>query len=156
MLDKLTRINQFGVLYGLKHAPKHMHDGGSIINTASLAAFVNLPGAGVYSAGKRAVISMTEMSALELGKRGIRVNVVCPGYVATGMGSSDDGRKLCEAFTALGRVCATADLVGAYHFLAADESSYLTGQALKIDGGWTSGVTEALLQLAIGSSGSPS
>ena len=93
---------------------------------------------------------MTEMSALELGKRGIRVNAVSPAYIATAMGSGEEGIKLAEAFTAIGRVGMVEDLVGVYHFLAADESSYMTGQTLKIDGGWSCGPPAQLLQQIIG------
>ena len=150
LIEKVTRINQWGVLYGLKHAPKHMNDAGSIINTASMAAVVSKIGSVVYSAAKRAVLSMTEMSALELGKRGIRVNAVCPAYIATAMGSGEEGVKLAKAFTAFGRVGMVEDLVGVYHFLAADESSYMTGQTLMIDGGWSCGPTAQLLQQIIG------
>lgn len=155
MLEKVTRINHWGVLYGLKHAPGHMNDNGSIISTSSMAAFINLPGAGVYSAGKRAVTSMTEMAALELGARGMRVNCVCPGYTATAMGSGEEGKKICEAFTALGRVATVDDLTGLYVFLASDASGYITGQSIKVDGGWHCGPTETLLELVTGSSASP-
>jgi NAD(P)-dependent dehydrogenase (short-subunit alcohol dehydrogenase family) len=151
LLERITKINQWGVLYGLKHAPKHMNDGGSIINTSSLAANINLPGNGVYSAAKRAVVSMTEMSALELGARGIRVNAISPAYVTTALGSGDEGITLSETFTALGRVATTDDLVGVFHFLAANESSYITGQNIVVDGGWSCGPTGKLLSLVIGS-----
>ena len=149
-IERTTKINQWGVLYGLKHAPKHMNDGGSIINTASVAAFINIIATGVYSATKAAVVSMTAMSALELGNRGIRVNAVCPGYIATALGSGDEGVDLCEALTALGRVGTTDDLVGIYHFLASDDSSYLTGQALKVDGGWSCGPSSTVLEKILG------
>jgi NAD(P)-dependent dehydrogenase (short-subunit alcohol dehydrogenase family) len=155
LIDKVTRINHWGVLYGLKHAPAHMNDGGSIISTSSMAAFINVPGAGVYSAGKRAVTSMTEMAALELGDRGIRVNCVCPGYTATALGSGEEGQKLCEAFTALGRVATVDDMAGVYVFLAADASAYMTGQSLKVDGGWHCGPTETLLALVTGQASAP-
>ena len=155
LIDKVTRINHWGVLYGLKHAPRHMNDGGSIISTSSMAAFINVPGAGVYSAGKRAVTSMTEMSALELGARGIRVNCVCPGYTATALGSGEEGQKLCEAFTALGRVATVNDMAGVYVFLASDASAYMTGQSLKVDGGWDCGPTERLLELVTGDASAP-
>jgi NAD(P)-dependent dehydrogenase (short-subunit alcohol dehydrogenase family) len=149
-IERTTKVNQWGVLYGLKHAPKHMNDRGSIINTASMAAFINMISSGVYSATKAAVISMTQMSALELGSRGIRVNAVCPGYIATALGSGDEGVNLCEALTALGRVGTTDDLTGLYHFLASDESSYLTGQALKVDGGWSCGPSSTVLEKILG------
>ena len=155
LIEKVTKINHWGVLYGLKHAPAHMNDGGSIISTSSMAAFINVPGAGVYSAGKRAVTSMTEMSALELGARGIRVNCVCPGYTATALGSGEEGQKLCEAFTALGRVATVDDMAGVYVFLASEASSYMTGQSLKVDGGWDCGPTEKLLELVIGDASAP-
>lgn len=155
LIEKVTKINHWGVLYGLKHAPKHMNDHGSIISTSSMAAFINVPGAGVYSAGKRAVVSMTEMSALELGSRGIRVNAVCPGYTATALGSGEEGQKLCEAFTALGRVATVDDMAGIYVFLASDASSYMTGQALKVDGGWDCGPTTRLLEMVTGSGEAP-
>ncbi len=155
LIEKVTRINHWGVLYGLKHAPAFMNDGGSIISTSSMAAFINIPGAGVYSAGKRAVTSMTEMSALELGARGIRVNCVCPGYTATALGSGEEGQKLCEAFTALGRVATVDDMAGVYVFLACDASAYMTGQSLKVDGGWDCGPTEKLLELVTGDASAP-
>ncbi|MCW8852129.1 MAG: SDR family oxidoreductase [Gammaproteobacteria bacterium] len=150
LIERTTRINQWGVLYGLKHAPKYMNNGGSIINTSSMAAIINLIASGVYSATKAAVISMTRMSALELGDRGIRVNAVCPGYIATALGSGDEGVDLCEAMTALGRVGTTDDLTGLYHFLASDESGYLTGQALQVDGGWSCGPSKAVLEKVLG------
>jgi len=150
LIERTTKINQWGTLYGLKHAPRHMNNGGSIINTASMAAFINIIATGVYSATKAAVVSMTAMSALELGKRGIRVNAVCPGYIATALGSGDEGVDLCEAMTALGRVGTVDDLVGIYHFLASDESSYLTGQALKVDGGWSCGPSSTVLEKILG------
>ena len=155
LLEKITRINHWGVMYGLKHAPAVMRDGGSIISTSSMAAFINVPGAAAYSASKRAVTSLTEMAALELGARGIRVNCICPGYTDTAMGSGDEGRLLCEAFTALGRAATVDDLSGVFLFLASDASRYMTGQALKVDGGWHCGPTPQLLQLVTGSDQAP-
>lgn len=155
LIEKVTAINHWGVVYGVKHAPALMRDGGSIISTSSLAAFISLPGASIYSAGKRAVVSLTETAAIELGGRGIRVNCVCPGYTDTAMGSGEEGAAICEAFTALGRPATVDDLTGVYVFLASDASSYVTGQAIKVDGGWSSGVTPALLKLVTGSDAAP-
>ncbi|MCZ6830915.1 MAG: SDR family oxidoreductase [Gammaproteobacteria bacterium] len=155
LIEKVTRINHWGVIYGLKHAPAHMNDNGSIISTASMAAFISVPGSAVYSAGKRAVTSLTEMAALELGARGIRANCVCPGYTATALGSGEEGQRICEAFTALGRVAEVEDMSGVYLFLASDASRYMTGQSLKVDGGWDCGPTSTLLALVTGSDQAP-
>jgi len=150
ILERITRINQWGVFYGLKHAPALMNDGGSIINTASLAALVKMPGSGAYSATKAAVVSMTKMAAIELGSRGIRVNAICPGYIDTALGSGDEGKVLSQQFTALGRAGTTDDLAGVFHFLAAEESSYMTGHALVVDGGWSCGPSPQLLETILG------
>ncbi len=155
-LEKVTRINQWGVLYGLKHAPANLNDGGSIISTSSMAAFINLPGTGVYSAAKRALCSMTEMAALELGARGIRVNTVCPGYVNTALGNSEEEQRMARAFTALRRFAEPReDIAGVFVFLASDASRYMTGQSLKVDGGWHCGPTRELLEIVTGSSAAP-
>jgi NAD(P)-dependent dehydrogenase (short-subunit alcohol dehydrogenase family) len=156
LLERVTRINYWGVLYAMKHAPAVMADGGSIICTSSMAAFINLPGGAAYSASKRAIISLAEMSALELGQRNIRVNCVCPGYTDTAMGSGEEGRKICEAFTALGRVADVDDISGVFLFLASDASRYMTGQALKVDGGWSCGPTTNLLEMVTGAGHAPS
>ena len=155
LIEKVTRINHWGVIYGLKHAPGHMRDGGSIISTSSMAAFISVPGSGVYSAGKRAVTSLTEMAALELGARNIRVNCICPGYTATALGSGEEGQRICEAFTALGRVAEVEDMSGVYLFLASEASRYMTGQSLKVDGGWDCGPTPALLEMVTGNTQAP-
>ncbi|MDA8961777.1 SDR family oxidoreductase [Congregibacter sp.] len=155
LIEKVTKINYWGVVYGLKHAGAIMNDGGSIISTSSMAAFINVPGAAIYSASKKAVVSLTEMAALELGTRSIRVNCVCPGYTDTAMGSAEEGRAICEAFTALGRPATVDDMSGVYVFLAADASRYMTGQALKVDGGWSCGPSSALLERITGSATAP-
>lgn len=156
LLEKMTRINQWGVLYGLKHAPKQMNDGGSIICTSSMGGIICMPGTGVYSAGKRALLAMTEMSALELGQRAIRVNAVCPGYVNTALGNSAEEQRIAQSFTALGRHAEPKeDIAGVYLFLACDASRYMTGQALQVDGGWNAGPTQALLEIVTGSARAP-
>lgn len=156
LLEKTTRVNQWGVLYGLKHAPSNMNDNGSIISTSSMAAFINMPGTGVYSASKRAICSMTEMAALELGSRGIRVNTVCPGYVNTALGDTEDEQRVVRTFTALKR-CAEPreDIAGVFLFLASDASRYMTGQSLKVDGGWHCGPSPELMELVTGNSAAP-
>jgi NAD(P)-dependent dehydrogenase (short-subunit alcohol dehydrogenase family) len=144
-LELIFAVNTYGVFYGLKHGPDAMHDGGSIINTSSLASTMGVPGNSQYSGTKAAVDQISRIAALELGSRGIRVNTVCPGFFRTSMGGSDLGEVMANEMTALGRIGETDDLVGIYHFLAADESRYITGQAFNVDGGWTAGVSKQLM-----------
>ena len=101
-LHGVFEVNTYGVFYGLKHAPACMQDFGSIINTASLAAHLALPGNSQYSASKAAVVQLTRTSAVELGVRGIRVNAVCPSFIRTDMGGGDLGESMSAELTALG------------------------------------------------------
>jgi len=156
MLEKVTKINQWGVLYGLKHAPKNMNDGGSIIATSSMASKLSMPGSGVYSAAKAAVNSMVSMSALELGAREIRVNSICPGYVNTALGNSPEERRCSETMTALGRHAEPKeDIAPVFLFFAADASRYITGQALSVDAGMHNGPSNQLLELVTGTAAAP-
>ncbi len=139
-VDKTVATNLFGVLSGLRHGPAHMRDGGSIINTASIAGLMASPMLGVYAMTKAGVISLTTTAAHELGHRGIRVNAVCPGTVITPMEPADgEEARVAPFVTALGRPATVDDLAGVFHFLAADESRYVTAQVLAVDGGWSAG-----------------
>lgn len=144
-LSEVFEVNTFGVFYGLKHAPALMNDSGSIIITSSLAAVMGVPGNSQYSATKAAICQLGKISALELGSRGIRVNSVCPGFVRTDMGGSDLGNHIASRVTSLGYIGELEDLVGIYHFLAADESRYVTGQVINVDGGWSAGLSNQLM-----------
>jgi NAD(P)-dependent dehydrogenase (short-subunit alcohol dehydrogenase family) len=141
--SRLINVNLFGVLFGLKHGPKHMADGGSIINTASQAALTKLPGGEPYAATKAAVISLGQTAALELGPRHIRVNTVCPTYTKTPMTEEnwEEEGSLIKTFSPMNRVADISDMVGVFHFLAADESSFISGQSFTVDGGWTAGIS---------------
>jgi NAD(P)-dependent dehydrogenase (short-subunit alcohol dehydrogenase family) len=146
-LEKNIGVMLNGVYFGLKYGPGHMHDGGSVINTSSVAGLLGVYGYGQYSLTKAAVINLTKTSAVELASRGIRVNAVCPGTVKTAM--VPDGHpeiSLVEVMTPLGRIAQTEDIVGLYHFLASDESRYLTGQAIVIDGGLSVGPSVAVME----------
>lgn len=139
-------VNLNGVMWGLRFAPACMRNGGSIINTASAAATLGFPTYGPYAASKAGIVGLTHTAAIDLGLRGIRVNAVCPGTVATQMQPDDDmeGQFMRQA-SPLGRLGSTNDLVGIYHFLAADESSWMTGQAVYVDGGITLGYARQLV-----------
>lgn len=124
--------------------------GGSIINTASWRGRYPVQFLGAYCAAKAGVLSLTEVMALELAPQKIRVNAICPGKVDTEMermgwqlkadayGKSVDAiKKEEEAKIPLGRIAAPDDIANLVAFLASDDSSYMTGQALYITGGMT-------------------
>ena len=151
----MQRVNVNGVFHGLKHAPGHMNDGGSIINTASLAALMNSSGTAAYNASKAAVVSLTRSAALELGPRGIRVNAVCPGHTMVDRPGLEGEEKaaiteICRVATALGRHADADEQAAVFHFLAADESRYITGQALIVDGGFSLGHTPLMEERILG------
>jgi NAD(P)-dependent dehydrogenase (short-subunit alcohol dehydrogenase family) len=130
----------------LKYGPRHMRDGGSIITTASVAGLQQNEGFFDYSATKAATISMTKTAAVELGLRGIRCNSVAPGPVKTPMlPPTHVLNTLAKQLSALGRIAQVDDLVGIYHFLASDESKYVTGHTMVVDGGRLTGFRQAVL-----------
>jgi len=151
---RIFDINVIGVMNGLKHGPSHMNDGGAIINTASQAAFTKVVGMEPYAASKSAVISLTQSSAIELAGRRIRVNAICPSNTKTPMMMNSDDADYSELmskiFSPAERAADTDDMVGVFHFLASEESKFVNGQAIVVDGGWTAGVTEKLLTKIIG------
>jgi NAD(P)-dependent dehydrogenase (short-subunit alcohol dehydrogenase family) len=150
VLDSVVALNFYGTYYILKYGPPHMVDGGSIINTASVAGLQQNEGFFDYSATKAAIISMTKTAAVELGSRGIRCNAVAPGPVRTPMlPPGHILNALAKNLSALGRIAEIDDLVGVYHFLASDQSRYITGQTIIVDGGRLAGFrTEVLGRLA--------
>ena len=146
---KLFEVNTFGVYYGLKHGPQHMNDGGSIVNTASLAASYVFPGSGPYSASKAAVANLTTMSASELAHRGIRVNAVAPSFIRTPLAMDDIElfEKIGERATNALRIAEPEEVAAVFHFLASDDASYINGQVINVDGGMSIGLTEAMVDL---------
>ncbi len=138
--EKNVAVLQKGVYLGLKHGPSHMNDGGSIINTSSVAAVVGFYGYGQYSMAKAAVLGLSKVAAIELAPRSIRVNTILPGTVRTPMVDGEPGEiALAKIMTPLGRIAETDDLVGLYHFLASGEARYITGQEIAVDGGLMAG-----------------
>ena len=146
VLDGVVDLNLYGTYYILKYGPAHMADGGSIVNTASVAGLQQNEGFFDYSATKAAIISMTKTSAVELGMRGIRCNAVAPGPVKTPMLPPEHIlNALAKNLSALGRIAQIDDLVGVYHFLASDQSRYITGQTIIVDGGRLAGFRNEVL-----------
>ena len=146
VLDGVVALNFYGTYYILKYGPRHMNDGGSIITTASVAGLQQNEGFFDYSATKAATISMTKTAAVELGMRGIRCNSVAPGPVRTPMLPPGHVlNALAKQLSSLGRIAEVDDLVGVYHFLASDQSRYITGHTLIVDGGRLAGFRQSVL-----------
>lgn len=148
---RTLKINTDGTFFCIKHAAPTMNDGGSIINTSSLAAVYAVAEYASYSAAKAAVLALSRSAAMALGPRGIRVNSILPGTHTTPSQPADGlETHLCRKCTPLGREGNLENLVGVFHFLAANESSYITGQEIIVDGGWGLGlpstVSEALTE----------
>ena len=149
---KLFDINMLGVYNGLKFGPRYMHDGGTIINTSSLGASLMFPGSGPYSASKAAVSNLTEMAALELAPRKIRVNAVAPSFIRTPMVAKDINlfEKIGETATTEQRIAEPEEVAAVFHFLATDDSAYVNGQVINVDSGMSLGFTNAMLRLIMG------
>jgi len=141
--NRLFSINVTGVFLGAKHVVSYLakRGGGSIINVSSVAGLLGAAGHACYGASKGAVRILTKDLAAELGGQNIRVNSVHPTYVRTQMadyGAQMAGKTLDELgreMSVLGRLAEPDDVANVIVFLAADESSYLTGAEFVIDGG---------------------
>ena len=143
---RVYEVNVLGAVYGIRYAGPHMQErkSGSIVNTASVAGVRAGAGSNAYSASKAALINFTKTSACDMGGFNVRVNSVCPGLIETGMTKRafDYARETgkigkmgyrCE----LRRYGVPEEVAYAILFLASDESSYITGQSIPVDGGNT-------------------
>jgi NAD(P)-dependent dehydrogenase (short-subunit alcohol dehydrogenase family) len=143
--DALFAVNSRAHFFGAKHAIPHLRKSGkgSIINTASLAGKRGGPGMTAYSASKGAVIAFGTALAMEVAKDNIRVNTICPGWVDTPfnqpaidfMGGRTQLENVVKQIVPLGRQAIPSEIAPLFVYLASDESSYMTAQALTIDGG---------------------
>lgn len=144
--QRVYGVNVLGAVYAVKHVSLHMMERGrgSIVNTASVAGIRSGAGGNAYSASKAALINFTMTAACDLGGYNVRVNAVCPGLIETGMTRrvfeyARESNKMdrigyrCE----LRRYGRPEEIAYAILFLASDEASYITGQALPVDGGNT-------------------
>ena len=142
--ERIMAINLRGVFLGIKYAIPLLkkRGGGSIINTASTAGITATPGLGVYGATKAAVMQLSRSAAVEYAMDKIRVNAICPAMIETPLVSHllksnpDDAARVL-AVTPMGRVGQPKEVADVALFLASNESSYVTGVSLPVDGAYT-------------------
>lgn len=144
LFDRMLAINVKGVWLGMKHQLKQMlaQGRGAIVNTASVAGLVGAPTHSIYAATKHAVLGLTKSAAAEYGKRGIRINAVCPGVIRTAMleralvrdpTREDSLRRLHP----IGRLGTAEEVASAVLWLCSEGAGFVTGHALTVDGGMT-------------------
>ncbi|NJM36324.1 MAG: SDR family oxidoreductase [Rhodomicrobium sp.] len=143
----LLDINLHGVFYTCREAAKHMkaraeagEPGGSIVLNGSLAVFGGVPGLAHYAAAKGGLNSMSKVLAVEMGAFGVRVNVVCPGFIVTEIAEADAEMTkqtilATQARTPIKEIGRPADLEGIIVYLASDMSRYHSGDTITLDGG---------------------
>ena len=137
---KVMATDVDGVFYGCRAALPHLETTkGSIVNTASVSGVGGDWGTSSYNAAKGAVVNLTRALALDLGRKGVRINAVCPSLTRTGMTSDmmndkDLLAKFAERIP-LGRVCEPHEVAAVIAFLASDDASFITGANVTVDGG---------------------
>jgi len=145
--DRVVDVNLKGTFLCSKYAIRQMLEQGSgnVINIASVEGLEGFEGGSAYNASKGGVVLLTRNQAIDYGRRGIRVNAICPGFIETPLlertfveGLKEPLQRVVEA-TQLGRMGRPEEIAAAALFLASDEASYITGQTLVVDGGFTCG-----------------
>ncbi len=138
--ERVLAVNVTGVYHCTQEALCCMSEGGRIITISSIAAQQGIPGLVHYCASKAAVDGFTRALAVELADRGITVNAVAPGAIATpgaGETADDEVTKQFLAGVPMGRKGQPTDIAGAVRYLASPAGQYVTGQVITVDGGWT-------------------
>ncbi len=137
---RVMSVDVDSVFYGCRAAIPHLEKTrGSIVNTASVSGTGGDWGMSPYNAAKGAVVNLTRALALDLGRKGIRVNAVCPTFTRTGMTAEALGDKALiakfEERIPLGRICEPHEVAAVIAFLASDDASFMTGANVPVDGG---------------------
>jgi NAD(P)-dependent dehydrogenase (short-subunit alcohol dehydrogenase family) len=137
--DRQMAVNLKGAYLFSKYAIREMRHGGAIVHISSAHAHVSWPRCPAYDATKAGLIGLTRTMALDHGRQGIRVNAICPGYIATSMlekafDSGEADREAVLKFHPLGRIGTPMDIAEATLFLASDAASFISGAVLNVDG----------------------
>ena len=139
--ERNFNISLMGYALFMKHALPHMipHRSGSIVNISSVQGMVAARASAPYTSMKHAIIGLTRNAAYDYGPHNVRVNAIAPGPIAVRYSPppGSDFHKLQQSKTMLGRTGEPTEVAAAAVFLASDESSYVTGIVLPVDGGWT-------------------
>jgi len=137
--DAVLRVNLKGTFLFSRAVAKHMmkQRSGAIVNIASISGIIGTAGQANYAASKAGVIALTKSTANELAARGVRANAIAPGFISSKMTDalSEDVRNQYLSRIPLGRFGTVEDIANAVVFLASEQSSYLTGQTLNVNGG---------------------
>ena len=153
---RVIAVNLTGTFLTCKHALRHMIEQrcGSIVTVASVEGIEGTEGGSAYNASKGGVVLLTKNMAIDYGRLGVRVNAVCPGFIDTPMFRAVLGSESMAAFAdeyreqhKLGRFGRAEEIASATAFLASDDASFITGHALLVDGGYTTGMRTGLSSL---------
>ena len=140
--NNVIAVNLSGTFYCCQAAARRMREtgGGAIVNIASVGGLIGLARRPAYTAAKHGVVGLTKSLARDLGPAGIRVNAICPGLIRTPLTeqyfAEDAFEEGLRTVIPQGRVGVAADVADAALYLASDQSAYVTGIALTVDGGW--------------------
>lgn len=141
--NRVISINLTGVLLCMKYEIPHMikQGGGAIVNTSSVGGIRGFPHHSAYVAAKHGVVGLSKTAALECGMNNIRVNAICPGAILTPMlerhMKNVPGLREIYLSQPMGRIADASEIGKAVVWLCSEEASFMTGQAIAIDGGWT-------------------
>jgi NAD(P)-dependent dehydrogenase (short-subunit alcohol dehydrogenase family) len=137
--NRVMAVDLYGVIVGTQQAARQMGNGGSIINTTSIAGISPGVGLTTYRAAKAGVIHFSRCAAIELAARGIRVNTIAPGNISTAINAAFDTRSIVSKIQPLQRLGTPRDVANAAVYLASERSAQVTGLVLPVDGGTTTG-----------------
>ncbi len=143
--ERVISINLLGVYYGMKYEIQQMlkQGGGAIVNNSSILGKVGFNNASAYVAAKHAVVGMTKAAALEYSSKNIRINAVNPAFIktplleASGMKEGTDMYDMLVGLHPIGRLGEPREVTNAVLFLSSDEASFVHGESLMVDGGYT-------------------